>query len=318
MISAKPIFLPRIKVPHRLPKDGTVTIAAGFPCKDGLILCADTQEVIQGYVKTETEKMTVIQGGDWNVAITGAGDGDLIEMAIQELHDVVDRIRPPQTLQGQIKDTLLELFRKCIQPYASYPFEDRPVAQLLIGIQSKGAVNLYKWRGTLFRRFDTPECVGAGIALGKSLTAQFFQQQLPLKQAALIAIYILHQAKKWVDGCGGNSDIVLLYEQELKWARVPTSDVESLEKHFESFFDYLRPVLIGAADGSITEPIFDKVLDNFVKRDMLSLRGKFMSTKEFFRRVSEASGIPLDLSDLDESIPTTFTSSTAEKSEGRQ
>src|ERR1019366_6216626 len=32
-------------------KRNAMTIAAGFPCKDGLILCADTQEVISGYVK---------------------------------------------------------------------------------------------------------------------------------------------------------------------------------------------------------------------------------------------------------------------------
>ena len=89
-----------------------MTIAAGFPCKDGLILCADTQEVISGYVKTETEKMTVIQGGQWNVVITGAGESDLIELAVQEIHYDLMRMKPPQTLQQTIKFTLSEILTR--------------------------------------------------------------------------------------------------------------------------------------------------------------------------------------------------------------
>ncbi len=39
-------FRPKSK---RLPKEKLMTIAAGFPCSDGLVLCADTQETITGY-----------------------------------------------------------------------------------------------------------------------------------------------------------------------------------------------------------------------------------------------------------------------------
>jgi len=290
-------FLPPIKPRQRLPKGKCMTIAAGFPCKEGLVLCADTQEVISGYVKTDTEKMTLITDAGWTVAITGAGDGDFIEMAIQEIQLGVMQIKPPQTLQSKIRDILLDMFTKRVQPYASFPYEDRPNAQMLIGIQSQGLVGLYKSRGTLFRRIDTAECVGAGIALGKSLIEQLFRSNLSLKQASLVAIYILHQAKKWVDGCGGNSDIILMSKDNLKWARLPTDEVKTLETHFDSFFEYMRPVLIAAADGTVLEPDFDRLLKDFCQRDMLSLRAKFMDTKEFFRRLSEATGIKLEIDD---------------------
>jgi hypothetical protein len=274
-----------------------MTIAAGFPCKEGLVLCADTQEVISGYVKTDTEKMTVIQGAKWNVFITGAGDSDSIELAVQEItHDLM-KVRPPQTLQVAIKKTLHEVFIDTIQPYANFPIEDRPSATLLIGVQSEGVVSMYKSHGLVFRRIDTSECVGMGIALGKSLTAQFFRKDLTLKRAGLIAIYILHQVKRWVDGCGGNSDIILIGRHNLTWARLPTENVESLEKHFDQFFEYLLPILIGAADSSITETDFDKLVNKFSKLDMLGLRGKFMGTDEFFKRISEATGIKFDLTD---------------------
>ena len=149
---------------------------------------------------------------------------------------------------------------------------------------------------------DTPECVGIGLALGKSLTAQLFRSDTSLRQAALTALYILNEVKKWVDGCGGNSDIIILSRENLKWARFPTDEVSGLEKHFDQFIDYVRPILVAVADSTVKEGEFDILLKNFVQRDMLGLRSKFMSTKEFFKRVSDASGIQLDVSDLDDEV----------------
>ena len=62
-----------------------MTIAAGFPCKEGLVLCADTQETIPGYVKSDTEKITIFGASNCNVAFTGAGDGDLLQATAEEM-----------------------------------------------------------------------------------------------------------------------------------------------------------------------------------------------------------------------------------------
>jgi len=275
-----------------------MTIAAGFPCRDGLILCADTQEVISGYVKTETEKTTVIRGDKWNVVITGAGDADFIELAVQEIHHDLNSINGKQTLQKVIKETLKSVFVDTVQPYASFPVEDRPSATLLIGVQSEGVVGLYKSNGLVFRRMDTPECVGMGIALGKSLTAQFFRKEQSLKEAGLTAIYILHQVKKWVDGCGGNSDIILLSQEKLAWARIPTDEVKILETNFDMFTEAIRPILVGAVDSTLPHPEFDQLLKDFAHRDMFLLRSRFMDSDEFFKRLSDNTGLVFEFSKL--------------------
>jgi 20S proteasome alpha/beta subunit len=49
-----PTLKPKPRRPWRKSK---MTIAAGFVCSDGIVLCADTQETITGYTKNSTEKI---------------------------------------------------------------------------------------------------------------------------------------------------------------------------------------------------------------------------------------------------------------------
>jgi 20S proteasome alpha/beta subunit len=282
-----------LELAHPPTKKVPMTIAMGFPCRDGLVLCADTQEVISGYVKTDTEKMTIIQSApDYNVVITGAGDGDFIEMVIQEVHAALNSNHPGEPIQRVIKKTLLQLFNDRVVPYANFPYDERPAASLLLGIQSDGVVTLYKSRGAIFRRMNAPECIGTGLALGKSLIAQLFTRDLQLPQAGIVALYILHQAKTWVDGCGGNSDILLLSSKKLEWRRLPTEDVKELEKHFDDFSNAMRPILISAADRVLSNEAFDAEMKKF-SRDMFALRSKFMEFGEFWKRLGEMYGIEL-------------------------
>jgi hypothetical protein len=55
LLKCEPSFVR--KKPIRLPRSVRMTIAAGFVCKDGVILCADTQETIPGYTKTDAQKL---------------------------------------------------------------------------------------------------------------------------------------------------------------------------------------------------------------------------------------------------------------------
>jgi len=74
-------------------------------------LCADTQETIAGYVKTDTEKMRVVSFPLYNVAITGAGDGDLIEMLTDEIVDALTRDKPTAALWPIMSDLIDLLYQ---------------------------------------------------------------------------------------------------------------------------------------------------------------------------------------------------------------
>src|SRR6266852_5046288 len=105
MLTLKPLSIPRSK-PKRLPRSKRVTIAAGFYCTDGLVLCADTQETITGYSKVNTQKMTQLETPFFNMVFTGAGDSGLIDMTVQ----LMDQALTPKELSGawEIEETLRE------------------------------------------------------------------------------------------------------------------------------------------------------------------------------------------------------------------
>ncbi len=218
MLALRPLLrLPRSK-PRRLLKVRPMTIAAGFPCVGGLVLCADTQETISGYVKVNTGKMTSLENHVTNIVFTGAGDTELIEMTIQRMEQALflnnHGSGAAWSIEQILRDSLVESFNQCVTPYASFPSDQHPNADLLIGVQFSAATSLYRGTGTTLRRVCGPEVVGAGVVLAKALTAQFFDPTMSLVQAGIVALYILHQTKTWVDGCGGNSDILLLSNRD--------------------------------------------------------------------------------------------------------
>lgn len=297
MIALKPRHDPRFTSPNpkRLPRRKLVTIAAGFVCDEGIVICSDTQETIPGYVKTDSEKMRTIVGGHLSMVFTGSGDADLIEMTIDEIQNrvILEQPHAVWAIEKIVKDALSEIFKKRIGPYSVFPAEDRPlIPDLLIGVQVESGTLLYKASGTKLRRLNEPECIGTGLVLGKSLIGRFFKRNLSLAQTGLLAIYILHQVKRWVDGCGGKSDILLLSNRERKIGRMPTDEVTTLEKDFDAFDEAVNPVLFAASNAAMKHDEYKEVMSQFELK-IFGLRGKFMEMEEFFRRLYELRGIPM-------------------------
>jgi hypothetical protein len=264
---------------------------------DGLIICADTQETITGYSKIDTQKITVYADapGKYNVVFTGAGDSVLIDTFIDSVIDSLSQ----KELQGhtrvgsEIKSCLVQSFRDHIVPWASFPRDDRPTVELLIGVQCETSTRLYHFEGTGFSHCTSPKCIGTGVALANSLIRQLFTNILPISQAFLAATYILRQCKRWVDGCGGNTDIITLAAGNLKLSRVPSSDVAELERHFDEFLTYIHPMLITIADSKVNEDQIDQVVRQF-RLNILGLRGRFMQTEDFFRRLEDLLGFKIE------------------------
>jgi 20S proteasome alpha/beta subunit len=242
MLALKPHrFIPRIK---RLPKVKLMTIAAGFTCADGLVLCADTQETIIGYAKVSTQKMTQIQTPLYNIAFTGSGDSGLIEMTVELMDQALMQKKPNCTrkIEEVLRESLVDTFNRYIVPGFQFPPAELPATpDLLIGLQQSSSATLYRASGATFRRVYESQCVGTGVVLGKSLIAQLFDGSLSVGQGWLVALYVLHQAKTWVDGCGGNTDILLLSNRNKAITRIPTTEVKDLENHFDQFNASVRP-----------------------------------------------------------------------------
>jgi hypothetical protein len=190
-----------------------MTIAAGFVCSDGIVIAADTQET--GYMKTEVCKYEFAMTDSWIGAVLGAGDAEYVEMCKQKMvwHFARSESSPVPSLE-EMEDYALELFQRHFAPLSVYSARERPEAHMLIAIQPKGKTGrLATWLGTAFVSRFPSAFVGIGGQMAVNIERRFVGAGLvmsPMMRVSAVAIYLLSQIKAVVDGCGGNTEVMLL------------------------------------------------------------------------------------------------------------
>jgi 20S proteasome alpha/beta subunit len=235
---------------------------------DGVVLCADTQETIPGYTKNSTEKIKIWPEENFTLAITGAGDGEIIETLSQRVKKAAMReFMPDNYLYGDrakelIQDEILYFFERYLLPY---PEHERPDVALLIAIQCHHNRYLLKAVGNTVRDLDPgissgADCIGSGVMLAHSLTEKLYDPFMELDDLIITACYIVYQAKKWVDGCGGNTDMLVLTDKLRTGPR--SSDIDALESLFAEYDKECGRVLTAGTNPNRSRADIANVIQN--------------------------------------------------------
>jgi hypothetical protein len=212
-----------------------MTIAAGFVCKEGIVLGADSQETIRGFTK-ELSKGKVETGiyANFTIAFAGAGSSDYIRTAIQNVEWGISKCKNVRELQKQLRERLLDFFNEHLAPWAYFPEHERPTVELLIGTSFKdGPCGLFHYNGTSFHRILDHKAVGAGIIVANNLMSSYCWGVDKLNDLVPISIYIISQVKNSVDTCGGFTHLVVLREGA-DFALVNSNDIEKVETELEN------------------------------------------------------------------------------------
>jgi hypothetical protein len=113
---------------------------------------------------------------------------------------------------------------------------------------------------SLFRSSDTalielPKfgAVGSGTLLANYLIPIMYRHtKMSLKDVVAIAIDVLYQTKRYVDGCGGTSEFLVLHDNGTTGS-VNHTDI-SLGEQFSDFYDHiLRNIFLKACDGQASD-----------------------------------------------------------------
>jgi hypothetical protein len=265
------VFGPRPK--RRLPEGKRMTIAAGFVCLDGIVLCADTQEVISGYTKNNTDKIKLWKDSGFGIGISGAGETELIEALSDQIRDslIADYtralVRFPDECLKIIQEVLLKFFNTSISPWVSFPKDERPnMPELLIllGV-SNDAVHyqcLFRTSGTTVRHIEPgADCLGTGLLIAKSLTERLYSCFSEIDDMVIIACYILYHTKKWVDTCGGDTHLLVSsVENDFFGSPFSSADVQELERIFPLFDSNINNLLTVAFNPASVESNLETVI----------------------------------------------------------
>ncbi len=265
-----------------------MTIGAAFKCGEGIVLCADSQETI-GELKIDVPKLLIrpSNGSDNDnirTVFVGAGSGPLIDKLADELWKAAKQSGGESLSDaiGSMQDCLLEWHRKIISAYTP---QRKPEAELLIGICCKDGFGLYKSVGPIINKVESYEIVGIGEILGKYLSDQTYRHAGSLYELTMIGLYVVANANKYVDGCGG--DI------HLAWIRIDGSieimkpyETRAISEGLLSIADDLHYLLLQAGTFRPGKTYIAELLEG-IKKTVIDTRkeiGTTLRASEFFKK----------------------------------
>lgn len=254
-----------------------MTLAMGFKCVDGVILCADTQLTLPYPYSTKYPSNKIFDFRELQSApfFTYAGDVAFSTMCI---HRIANRFSETEKKRAAER-VLVEEVRKI---HAEYHSIDKELyLQLIVAFRRADAkVALYRVMGAAVEPCvsSVPVCVGVGTPVAMAVMAPFYPVPMTMSEACRTAVYALFQVKNQVEGVGGLTEIVFLRDgRDRQFYHIPLSreSVRVFEETFTVFQEAIRPVLLTYTTLESDTPEFKDYLKQFERR-MLQMRSKHM------------------------------------------
>jgi 20S proteasome alpha/beta subunit len=198
----RPVIEPR-------PERAKMTIAMGFTFKDGILLCADTEQT-WGDFKFGESKIVSEKLSQANVAFAISGSVHNARMAIEEiLKDSRKSDQSQNTFEEIIKNRIADIYTRLLYPHPAAGY-GTPFFDLLIAIWADGNLRLLATSETAVTEVTAYECRGIGLTLAKYLIEPLYTAKLNGYITTRIALRTLAHVKKYVSGCGGKSEMLLI------------------------------------------------------------------------------------------------------------
>jgi 20S proteasome alpha/beta subunit len=224
-----------------------MTIAAGFKFKDGILMCADTEQT-QGELKfTESKLICAEQQPSFSAVFAIAGNVRYATMAVQEMiadlkaTDVVTH----EIAEQVIKHRLSKIYTELLYPHPKANYPDSPFFDLLIAVQAEGASRLLACSESSVSEISTYECFGIGLTLAKYLIKPLYQQEMSKHNIEMLAARVLIHVKENVAYCGKDSEFRVLHNSG---AILKITSLRSKENIIAAFDGLLPLVFFCAGD----------------------------------------------------------------------
>ena len=198
-------------IPRRLPeRKRPMTIVAGFPGNGFVVLAADSDEA-GGVAKASVRKIALIDKGDCKCLIGGAGHGDFIDLAVQQLNA---ELQPPYSViavNELIEDIVTGIYSERIDTHPVHE-QDALRFELLCAVWVRDdpiAPQLIRVSRALHLVRTAPETIGAGSYLARYLISTLTTfGNTNLAGSYRLAVYLIAQVKKHAIDCGGETQVV--------------------------------------------------------------------------------------------------------------
>jgi 20S proteasome alpha/beta subunit len=192
----------------------SMTIAAGFRCQGGVVLCADT-EITLGLGKTYQSKLFTISHR-LGCYMTYCGSADFAKELVGDLRPKLDQLSADQALPI-IRDAYRESFTRACDPK-----DESTWTSVLITLRHKTGrkhrVSLYTGRGQHFAPEYKYATLGIGQDQSEALFNWLYMDEMTVSDAIYMVVYALRLVKEFVPGCGGETEYAEVFDDENSFA----------------------------------------------------------------------------------------------------
>ena len=203
-----------------------MTIALAFCRPSGIVLGADTREVISG-LKRNVPKLAMrpksyqVGTGTPCAVFAGAGDGTLIDHLIDKVWAAMEcRTANIADMMEAAEDGLLGAYQRLVP--AHHPGYIPEQQMLIAAWCGSNQFELVHVEGTVLRRGIQSKAIGCGDYLAKYIEDRFWEPKIDVGDLVPVVTYIVDQARKHVDGCGGSTHVAMIS---------PSGEMKQLERH---------------------------------------------------------------------------------------
>jgi hypothetical protein len=170
-----------------------VTLIAAFRTKEGIAICADSQETVtneQGYGYRKTvQKIAPISAGQYQIAIAGGGDGELIDAFVELVERRLKRdVLPPSITQvlSLMEDELDKFYTKHITP------DSGASMALFIAAYCPADRRYEVWvsRKQYLKPLEEAQLIGWDEEMYWVTTRRLYRPGMSLTQAVLAAVHV--------------------------------------------------------------------------------------------------------------------------------
>lgn len=246
-----------------------MTLIAAFRCDaaghPGLVLCADTQETV-GDIRVTVNKLSPQDWGHYQLAIAGAGSGDLVDAFAYKLGLAIASWpvgAKEEFVREAIRDLLLDFHEHEVRLFP-VDGESEKFCDFLVCIKPRGIEDqffLWQLRGPTITPVSDYALIGISAAIYTHELRRLYRSRLSSSQAVLLAIHLLSLAKATSNYVGGQTDIVVLRRTALH----PYShqDVHTLESRILAFNEQIAQLVLACPDATIPRAEFQAMLAVF-------------------------------------------------------
>ncbi|MFY9950013.1 MAG: hypothetical protein WAK27_15045 [Candidatus Sulfotelmatobacter sp.] len=236
-----------------------MTIGVGFRCDMGIVVCSDTQITWKDRHKAYESKLFYLSGTNWTMASVYAGDPQLWKSFRDKFKELI---------KGEVSDTkeLRDILETAICYFSE--LETDPMAlSLLMGFVIPGKeIRLVKTEGRLVSDVNIFDYIGCGdSSLLRYLTPITADNRRwpTVSEALYLGTYWVHQAKRWVEDCGGDTDaFVLLWGGGMQNR---SDHTYNWEQHLARLERNLSDIITTLGAKEISDDDFEKRLETFCK-----------------------------------------------------